>query len=427
MCLCGISPDTEVVTSDPSPTPPEERILGLDVLRGFALLGILIINIQVFAMPFTTLNNPTVYASTMPYGEFAGANYLVWLVSHVVAERKFITLFTVMFGAGIILFTQNKDASEVLGLHYRRTGFLLAAGLAHAYLLWYGDILVPYALCGLVVVVVRDWEAKQLARTGLLLVAMPSLIYILSGLSPESAQAVASQWAPAEATLLAEVDTYRSGWLAQFDHRVPTAFTQQTSGFISVVVWRTSGLMLCGMALFKWGVLTNERSTTFYRRLLAGGLFGGLSLILAGVWYTEAVDWAARESLFFGSQFNYWGSLLLAGAYIAGIMLFCRRFGGGVVTTALSAVGRTAFSNYLLQTLIATSIFYGHGLGLFGSVTRVEQAGFVVAIWAGQIVLSVLWLRYFRFGPMEWLWRAVTYGRRPPLRNEQTTADTAAD
>ena len=426
MCLCGISPDTETVTSDPSPTPPEERILGLDVLRGFALLGILIINIQVFAMPFTTLNNPTVYASATPYGEFTGVNYLVWLVGHIAAERKFITLFTVMFGAGIILFTQGKDASEVLRLHYRRTGFLLAAGLAHAYLLWYGDILVPYALCGLVVVFARDWEPKQLARTGLVLVAVPSLLYIMSGLSPSSTQAVAAQWAPAEATLLAEVETYRSGWLAQLDHRVPTAFAQQTSGFISIIFWRTSGLMLCGMALFKWGILTNERSTTFYRRLLAGGLVGGLGVTLAGVWYTETVDWAAREALFFGTQFNYWGSLLLASGYVGGIMLFCRRFGGGLITTALSAVGRTAFSNYLLQTLIATSIFYGYGLGLFGSVTRIEQASIVVAIWTGQIALSVLWLRYVRFGPAEWLWRAVTYGRRPPLRNDRST-DAAGD
>lgn len=423
MCLCGILPDTKVVTSDPSPTPPAERILGLDVLRGFALLGILIINIQVFAMPFTALNNPTVYASAMPYGEFAGANYLVWLVGHIVAERKFITLFTLMFGAGILLFTQTKDESDVLGLHYRRTGFLLAVGLVHAYLLWYGDILVPYALCGLVVVFVRDWEPRQLARTGLLLVAVPSLLYIISGLSPGTTQAVASQWAPAESTLLAEVETYRSGWLAQLDHRVSTAFAQQTSGFISVVFWRTSGLMLGGMALYKWGVLTNERSATFYRRLLAGSLAGGLSLTLAGVWYVESVDWAARESLFLGSQFNYWGSLLLAGAYIAGVMLFTRRFGGGVVTTALSAVGRTAFSNYLLQTLVATSIFYGHGLGLFGSVTRVEQAGIVIAIWVGQIIVSVVWLRYFRFGPMEWLWRRITYGRRPPLRKKRTTGD----
>jgi Predicted membrane protein len=398
------------VPDSPSPTPPSDRILGLDVLRGFALLGILVINIQAFAMPFATLNNPTAY------GDLTGANYLVWVVSHVLAKRKFITLFSLLFGAGIVLFARSKREDEATRLHYRRTAFLLAAGLAHAYLLWYGDILVPYAVCGLVVFFVRDWEPKLLARVGLLLIAVPALMYIASGVSLESTQAVLAQWNPSDAAVAAEIDTYRSGWLAQFDHRIPTAISQQTSGFVALIFWRTSGLMLWGMALFKWGVLSNERSAQFYRRLLAGGLLGGIPLILAGVWYNEAIDWSVR-ALFFGSQFNYWGSLLLAGAYIGGVMLFCRRFGGGFVTSALSAVGRTAFSNYILQTVIATTIFYGHGLGLFGRVSRVEQAGVVVAIWVVQIVLSVLWLRYFRFGPLEWLWRTVTYGERQPLRN----------
>ena len=367
-------------------------------------------------MPFATLNNPTAY------GDLTGANYLVWVVSHVLAKRKFITLFSLLFGAGIVLFARSKREDEATRRHYRRTAFLLAAGLAHAYLLWYGDILVPYAVCGLVVFFVRDWEPRLLARVGLLLLAVPALMYIASGVSLESTQAVLAQWSPGEAAIAAEIDTYRSGWLAQFDHRIPTAISQQTSGFVALIFWRTSGLMLWGMALFKWGVLSNERSAGFYRRLLAGGLLGGIPLILAGVWYNEAVDWSVR-ALFFGSQFNYWGSLLLAGAYIGGVMLFCRRFGGGFVTGALSAVGRTAFSNYILQTVIATTIFYGHGLGLFGRVSRVEQAGVVVAIWAVQIVLSVLWLRFFRFGPLEWLWRTVTYGERQPLR-KSTTADT---
>ncbi|ESS10013.1 MAG: putative membrane protein [uncultured archaeon A07HN63] len=314
------------------------------------------INIQAFAMPFATLNNPTAY------GDLTGANYLVWVVSHVVAKRKFITLFSLLFGAGIVLFARSKREDEATRLHYRRTAFLLAAGLAHAYLLWYGDILVPYAVCGLVVFFVRDWEPKLLARVGLLLIAVPALMYIASGVSLESTQAVLAQWNPSDAAIAAEIDTYRSGWLAQFDHRIPTAISQQTSGFVALIFWRTSGLMLWGMALFKWGVLSNERSAQFYRRLLAGGLLGGIPLILAGVWYNEAIDWSVR-ALFFGSQFNYWGSLLLAGAYIGGVMLFCRRFGGGFVTSALSAVGRTAFSNYILQTVIATTIFYGHGLG----------------------------------------------------------------
>lgn len=396
--------------SEASPTDPADRIVSLDVLRGFALLGILLINIWVFSMPLAVLQNPTAY------GDFTGANYVAWLFAHVFAQGKFITLFTVLFGAGIVLFTRSKDADAAGHLHNRRTAFLLGVGLAHAYLLWYGDILTQYALCGLFVAMVRDWKPKALARFGLLLVAVPTLLYLLQGLTIQSSTQLAFGWAPSDAAVASEIATYRSGWIEQLDHRVPTAFSLQTGSFFAAQFWRLSGLMMVGMALFKWGVLSNQRSTEFYRRLLVGGGTGGLALVLTGVWYNTAVDWQAPEALFFGTQFNYWGALLLAGAYIAAVMLYCRWRSEGPVITALSAVGRTAFSNYLLQTVIATSIFYGHGLGLFGSVSRLQQLQIVVVIWVIQIILSVLWLRYFRFGPAEWLWRTATYGSRQPLR-----------
>jgi len=285
--------------------------------------------------------------------------------------------------------------------------------------LWYGDILVQYALCGLFVASMRDWEPKELAKTGLLLLSIPVMMTLVQWLSINPGSPALANLAPSEAALASEIATYRSGWLAQFDHRASTAFLLQTGGFVSSTFWRLSGLMLWGMALFKIGVLSNQRSTGFYYRLLVGGLVGGLTLTLTGVWYNTAADWSTREVLFVGSQFNYVGSMLLAGAYIAAVMLYCRRRVSGPVITGLSAVGRTAFSNYLLQTVLATSIFYGHGLGLFGSVSRVEQLGIVVGIWAVQITLSVIWLRYYRFGPVEWLWRTVTYETRQPLRKEK--------
>ncbi|MFW6321515.1 MAG: DUF418 domain-containing protein [Halohasta sp.] len=393
---------------DSGPTPPSERIVSLDVLRGFALLGILIINIWVFSMPFAVLQNPTAY------GDLSGANYYAWLFGHVFAQEKFITLFTLLFGAGIILFTRSKDEKSARRLHIRRTVILLGIGLAHAYLLWYGDVLALYAMCGLVVASMRSGEAKTLIGFGLAMVAVPSLLYLLQGFSVEASQ-VAAGWAPSEAALAGEIETYRGGWIEQMDHRVETAFSLQTSSFLAAQFWRLGGLMLIGMGLFKSGVLSNQRSTRFYKRLLAVGGLGGLAVILTGVAYNTSVDWQAPEALYFGTLFNYWGSLLLATAYIAAVMLYCRWRTEGPVVTALSAVGRTALSNYLLQTLLATLIFYGHGLGLFGSVSRVEQLGIVVAIWAVQIVLSVLWLRYFRFGPMEWLWRTATYGKTQPL------------
>lgn len=171
------------------------------------------------------------------------------------------------------------------------------------------------------------------------------------------------------------------------------------------------------MALYRWGVLTGERSSALYRRLVALGVVG-LAITVAGVVYIEANDWSAGAALYW-RQFIYVGSFPLAGGYLGIVMLYARRRPDGPVTRGLAAVGRTAFTNYLLQTVIATTVFYGHGLGLFGSVTRVEQLGFVLVVWVVQIVLSVLWLRSFRFGPVEWIWRTLTYGERQPIRNPE--------
>ncbi|NKE35085.1 DUF418 domain-containing protein [Natronococcus sp. JC468] len=400
--------------NEAGPTDPADRIVGLDALRGFALLGILLINVWVFSMPESTLSNPTLY------GDFTGANYWAWFVSHVFAQQKFITLFTILFGGGVVLFTRNAErrGDAVSELFFRRSGWLVAFGLAHAYLLWYGDILVAYGVCAFGVVAVRDLPARTLALAGIGLVAFPSVSEVLAGLTMDPS-AIAGTWQPPESALLSEVRTYRSGWLEQMTHRVPTSVQRQTTGLIGYTAWRVGGTMLFGMALFKWGVLTNERSSRFYRRLIGVGAVAGLAVILAGVWYIEANDWGIGAALFW-RQFNYWGSFPLAGAYIGAVMLYCRRRPEGLVTGALAAVGRTAFSNYILQTVLATSIFYGHGLGLFGQLNRLELFGVVAAIWAVQVPLSVLWLRYFRFGPMEWLWRTLTYRSRQPLRIDRS-------
>lgn len=397
------------MTEQPGPTPPSERIVSLDALRGFALLGILLINVRVFSMPETVLLNPTVY------GDFTGANYAVWLTTHLVAELKFITLFSMLFGAGTMLFTATKRQKNqpVLRLHYRRTLALIVIGLGHAYLLWYGDILVAYGLCGLWLILARNWTPRTQALFGLFMVFVPSMLEVSTGLTTGT-EAITAQWSPPMATLTEEVTTYQSGWLEQMDHRVPTALQRQTEGFLGVTLYRAGGSMLLGMALFQWGVLTEERSDRFYRRLALYGTVVGVPTILAGVWFIELNDWGPGAALFY-RQFNYWGSLALSTAYIGLVIGYCRHHEDGILTRALAAVGRTAFTNYLLQTVLATTIFYGHGLGLFGQVSRVEGLGIVVVIWAIQIPLSVLWLRYFRFGPVEWVWRVLTYGRGQPL------------
>ena len=397
------------MTRDPGPTPPSDRITSLDALRGFALLGILVINIRVFSMPEQTLLNPTVY------GDFTGLDYWTWFLGHVFAQAKFITLFSALFGAGVLLFVESKEekGQDAARLHLRRTAVLIAIGLLHAYLLWYGDILVTYGLTGIFLLFVRDLDARRLTTlAGVFLLFVPA-IELFAAVSI-GGEAIAAQWQPAEAAIREQVATYRGGWLDQMSHRVSSSFQRQTSGFIGQSFWRVGGVMLLGMALYKKGVLTDERSTAFYRRLVAGGVVG-VGIVVAGVAYVEANDWSAGAALYW-RQFNYVGSLFVAGGYVGLVTLFVRWRGEGLATRALAAVGRTAFTNYLLQTVVATTIFYGHGLGLFGSVSRVEAMGIVVAIWAVQVPLSVLWLRYFRFGPVEWVWRTLTYGEAQPMR-----------
>ncbi len=421
------SQDASLTVSDstdtgPEPTEPTDRILSLDVLRGFALLGILVINIWLFGLPTVSSLDPTLY------GDFSGGNYVAWFISHVFFEQKFVTLFTFLFGAGIVLLMESKErkGQPARRLHFRRGFWLLVIGLGHAYLLWRGDVLVSYALCGFLLVFVRNWRPKRLLALGLLMFALPSLLYLFGGIGYTMGDAEVQ--ADIEAQILAgfgadgsidaEVAAYRGSWTEQVMYRAPTVFGLQTVGFMFELFWLYGGLIAMGMALYKWGVLSNERSTQFYRRLFAIGSVLGFGLILTGVWYRELVGWDTLTVMLLARQFNYWGSLLVALAYISGIMLLCRAAIGSRVRTALSAVGRTAFSNYLLQTLIATTIFYGHGLGLFGTLNRVELLGVVLLIWTIQIPLSVAWLTRFRFGPVEWVWRTLTYGERQPLRLE---------
>ncbi|MXY95562.1 MAG: DUF418 domain-containing protein [Caldilineaceae bacterium SB0664_bin_27] len=367
-------------------------------------------NIQEFAMPTAAYSNPTVY------GDLTGANRWVWTLSHVFADQKFMTIFSLLFGAGIVLMSEKLDArgQRAWGLHYRRTFWLLLIGLAHAYLLWSGDILVAYALCGFWVYWLRRLRPGWQMALGIVVVSISALILLAASLTmpPETQQEWQADWRPAAETLAEEVASYRGGWLEQMNARVPTTVDFQTYGFLFWALWRAGGLMLMGMALFRWGVLTGSCSRRFYAGMAVLGFAIGLPVVSWGVVQNFAHNWTLEYSYFgLGAQANYWGSFFISAAYIGLLMLFARSRALPWLQNALAAVGRTALSNYLLQTILATAIFYGHGLGLYGSVERVGQVGFVAAIWAFQLVVSPLWLRYYRFGPFEWLWRSLSYWR----------------
>jgi uncharacterized protein len=293
--------------------------------------------------------------------------------------------------------------------------------VAHAYLVWPSDILVAYALCGLVVYLFRRVSPVWLTVWGLAAVSVPSLIYLAAGATmptwpPELTEGIRSDWAPLPSQMTSELEAYRGGWLAQMQHRAPTALVMQTLVFAIWTGWRAAGLMLIGMALLKWRILSAERTAKTYAIMLVVGSALGLPLIVTGLLRNFAEGWAMTYSMFIGWQFNYWGSVFVAFAYVAAVMLLVKSGWMQRASHALAAVGKTALTNYLGQSLLCTMVFYGHGLGLFGKVERWQQLLVVLAAWTLQVILSVAWLRHFRFGPMEWLWRSLTYLRWQPLR-----------
>ncbi len=400
-----------------TPTAASERIVAIDALRGFAVLGILIMNVQSFSMITAAYINPTAY------GDLSGINRWVWIISHIIADKKFMTIFAMLFGAGIVLMTGKIEGRGISarGFHYRRTMWLIIIGLAHAYLLWYGDILVTYGLCALLVYLFRKLSPVKLLVIGLAIFAFASLLYTMFGLSmpywpQEAIQGNMESWRP-DITIIAEdIDAHRAGWLGQLGPRASMALFMEVFLFLIQSGWRSCGLMLVGMSFYKWGILTGARSGRFYLWQAAIGFLIGLSLIITGTYKNFAAGWSMEYSMFLGAQYNYWGSIFLANGYIGIIMLVSRCGIFRKLTETLAATGRMALTNYLMQTAICTTIFYGHGFGLYGRLDRVHHLIVILAVWIAQLVWSPLWLGRFRFGPAEWLWRSLTYRRPQPFR-----------
>ncbi|MFC1502516.1 DUF418 domain-containing protein, partial [bacterium] len=206
--------------------------------------------------------------------DLTGLNKWVWIVSHIFTDSKFMALFSILFGAGIILFTGKRETKGLKsgGLHYRRTFWLLLIGLVHAYLLWYGDILVVYALCALLIFLYRKLSPKVLLILGFCSIAVPSILFILFGSSislwpPEAQQNMLMGWKPAADIIQAEIAAYRGGWLDQMAHRVPASLKFHLFIYFIYMGWRAGGLMLAGMALYKWKVLTAKLSRAGTRKL----------------------------------------------------------------------------------------------------------------------------------------------------------------
>lgn len=400
-----------------SPATTNQRIQHLDIIRGIALLGILLMNIQSFAMPFAAYSNP------INWGGFDGINQWIWSINYLFADMKFMTIFSMLFGAGICLFAHNaeKKSGSALGLHFQRNFYLLLFGMLHGYFIWYGDILVSYALCGFLLYWFRNLSSRWLIILGIFSMSLSSallwmvqLLLDTGAMPQESLTQMQNQWAPSAEVMQKEINAFVGSYAQQFEQRFLMTLNMQTEVFLSFSLWRVSGSMMIGMALYKSGVLSGQKSTGFYIKMALIGIVCGLALTGWGLSNSLAENFALETAMIFGVQTNYWGSILSALGYIGVINLIinAQLFAG--LQQRLAAVGQMAFSNYIAHSLICTGLFYG--LGFFGTFERYEQLLLVLAIWTLQLWYSNLWLSNYRFGPLEWVWRSMTYRKLQAMK-----------
>jgi uncharacterized protein len=322
-----------------------------------------------------------------------------------------------LLGASVVM-TSGRAGERALPawrFHVRRMLALIVLGVLHAYLLWYGDMLVPLALCGAVVFLARPLTPRWLLGLGAVTFAIGAVVTVwltwsLAVGPPDELADWKENYTPRRVKIVAEIIQYQGGWADQMRHRVPAAREIQTWYFVTRLFWQMTGLMLMGMGLFKLGALSAERSTRFYRCLATLGFGIGLLLISLAIWRSFTTRWDVLDYVLVSQELKYVGDLLVALGWVAVVMLLCQR---GWNLDPVAAVGRIALSNYLLQTVICTIIFYGHGFGLFGEIDRAGQLAIVVAIWAFQLIASAAWLGHFTLGPVEWFVRWVVFGRRP--------------
>jgi uncharacterized protein len=247
---------------------------------------------------------------------------------------------------------------------------------------------------------------------GLLLMAH----FIVPNLPDSMRLSLISQFQPDAETIARFNQIWGGNWLAQMENRIPDAIANQTINVLLCMAWIATGMMLLGMAMQKRGVLTAECTNRSYILMIGTALVIGFPLLIYSFVWNFAHEWRLPDGFFLGWFFRESSYLAIALGWIGAVMLMGRYKKFPRIMAVLGAAGRVALTNYLLQSVICSFLFYGHGLGLVGKVSHLEQILITLLIWCGQLALSWIWLRRMRFGPVEWLWRSLAYGRWQPMR-----------
>lgn len=371
-----------------------ERNVTLDFVRGVAILGILLLNIAAFGLPKAAYLNPAWY------GEITRSDAWTWAILDLFAQVKFLTLFALLFGAGLqLLLKRGKRWIQ------SRLTLLVLLGFIHGLFFWDGDILLAYGLVGLICWrMIRDaHDVKNLFNTGVILYLIGIGVLLLLGMI--SGGATNRSWIPDAANLQYEQFWKLKGGVEAISNRADM-LGDNLIALGAQYGWQLAGMMLMGAALMRTGWLKGEFSLTHYRRTGVILVLVGAAINLPAVVAQWMLDWDYRWCAFLLQAPRELGAPFQTIGYAALIYGFWPQIARFRLVGAVACVGRMALSNYLLQTLICTTLFYR--FGLFMKFDRLQLLAFVIPIWAVNMVFSVIWLRFFRQGPLEWLWRQLT-------------------
>jgi Predicted membrane protein len=411
-------------------TAPSSRIPAMDVLRGCAVMGILWMNIAAFALP------EQAYFSPSAAGPLSMGDKIFWAVSFLLVDGKMRALFSMLFGASMLLLI---DKEEMAGRDGRRAQMIRSAwlflfGLAHYLLLWWGDILMVYAIVGIAAMLFVRKEPLQLVKWAFLFFLLHFLVsaaFIASlyawghaaaapGAAPNISAGfhnfIASLSDPSHPAVVQEIATYRGGYAGILRHHI-ALFGGQWPTTLPFVTLDTLGFMLLGMAMLKGGFLTGRWQAEQYWRTARHCFLIGLIPMAGLAAWVMLSGFATLPALGTILTWSFPFRIPLAVGWAALILWAFTRWRDRAIAARIATVGRMALSNYLGTSLIMTAIFYGWGLGLFGRIPHAALPLFVIGGWATMLFWSPLWQKRFAIGPAEWLWRTLARGQAQKIRN----------
>jgi uncharacterized protein len=411
--LHGMTPLHGATTPD-GPTRPTDRLDYLDTLRGFAVMAIFIVNIKAMGMPFAYYSNGALWATDL--------NQWIASIQMFLVDDKWRTIFTALYGAGLVLIGDRMDARDAGGGRlYTRNFWLMVFGAIHLLLIWGGDILFVYGLVGLIAMQFRRMRARGLFVWGLILLVLGLVWSSLFEMGPAFSAELRAElepflWGTDPTALADDIAAMRGGFVEQTAARWENALGYIGFYYLIGGHWLlTLGNMVVGMALFRAGFLRGEWGaiTTLVIAIIALAISYGLDAFQIDALAASGNDFGKAVMLTPIAAVDGFAGALGYAALVSSLMAW------GLRLPPVAAVGRMAFTNYIACSLIGTTLAGGHAFGLYGSFALTELMGIVIATFVAMLIWSPLWLSVFAFGPLEWLWRSLTYGRLQPLRRRR--------